>query len=228
MKLAYSAADLLILKNGHHTIQSCESRSIICFSSLPPEIISDIFLFCACRDMHSFEIRKAPLIFTRVCRSWRAIAYSIPSLWSNMRLPSLPSKASKAISFFCALDNWLSLSRNRPLKFYLQSSSSNSSHIDRYLTILGAHFHRWQDIHFDLPSYSSFPRVSSTKFPFLERLVLNTSGTAGAEAFIVALRFVERLQTLAIHSPGMMGLKNSCFHGALRPSPLGAGLGILP
>lgn len=128
-----------------------------------------------------------------------------------MRLPSLPSKASKAISFFCALDNWLSLSRNRPLKFYLQSSSSNSSHIDRYLTILGAHIHRWQDIHFDLPSYSSFPRVSSTKFPFLERLVLNTSGTAGAEAFIVALRSVERLQTLAIHSPWHDGFEKLLF-----------------
>ena len=165
MKLTYSAADLLISKskNDHHTIQLRESRSITCFSSLPPEIISNI-LFCACRDRHSFKIMKAPLIFTCLCRSWHAVAYSIPSLWSTMRLPSLPSKASKANSFFRALDNWLSLSRNRPLDLYLQSPSSNSSLIDRYLTILGAHSHRWQDVHFDLPSYLSFPRVSSTRF----------------------------------------------------------------
>jgi hypothetical protein len=54
---------------------------------MPPEIISEIF--CSCLDdPRDADLRprpnRVPLVLTRICRSWRAIALSTPELWSRL------------------------------------------------------------------------------------------------------------------------------------------------
>lgn len=60
---------------------------------LPPEILADIFL----KHLEAMEqpprrihSDRAPLVFTRVCRNWRATAYSTPRLWTKLFLPEPP------------------------------------------------------------------------------------------------------------------------------------------
>ncbi|PPR02633.1 hypothetical protein CVT24_002118 [Panaeolus cyanescens] len=55
---------------------------------IPPDVLGEIFYQCLSTHrnpiMHSSE---APLLLTRVCRSWRSIAYSTPKLWSRLYMP---------------------------------------------------------------------------------------------------------------------------------------------
>ncbi|KAF8227324.1 hypothetical protein L208DRAFT_1366364 [Tricholoma matsutake] len=45
-------------------------------------------IFVCCLPDDSFvkpEKCQAPLLLTQICASWRAIAFSIPQLWSSLR-----------------------------------------------------------------------------------------------------------------------------------------------
>ncbi|KAJ7671931.1 hypothetical protein B0H17DRAFT_947972, partial [Mycena rosella] len=54
---------------------------------LPLEISSDIFMRCLPNDSIPMpNPRLAPMVFTRVCRSWNALAISNPSLWARIQI----------------------------------------------------------------------------------------------------------------------------------------------
>ncbi|KII85672.1 hypothetical protein PLICRDRAFT_116328, partial [Plicaturopsis crispa FD-325 SS-3] len=59
---------------GHESIVSPCRR-------LPAELLSEIFSFCLPAAKVVPQPDKAPLLLTRVCRKWRAIALSTPALW---------------------------------------------------------------------------------------------------------------------------------------------------
>ncbi|KAJ6453173.1 hypothetical protein C8R45DRAFT_636816 [Mycena sanguinolenta] len=72
---------------------------------LPVEISSDIFARCipdSCRP----QFRKAPMIFLHICRIWRDIATSTPSLWTSISCESIDAMK---------LDTWLQRARGLPL-----------------------------------------------------------------------------------------------------------------
>ena len=53
---------------------------------LPPETLSEIFLFCLpCDDFVRISNKHAPLVLTLVCSYWRRIAIASPPLWSSRR-----------------------------------------------------------------------------------------------------------------------------------------------
>ncbi|KAF5342230.1 hypothetical protein D9611_002092 [Ephemerocybe angulata] len=55
--------------------------------SLPPEIISQIFIECL--DPHepaAMVSTSAPLLLTQICSPWRTIAHTTPFLWTRTHL----------------------------------------------------------------------------------------------------------------------------------------------
>lgn len=157
-----------------------------------PEIQSEIFLYCARNDADDLlHPSKAPLVLTRVCRSWRAIALqSTPSLWTFLQIPRMDSY--NCDSLCRALETWLSLSNCRPLTISVIAPAQ--PYVDRLLAIIGAHSHRWKDMVLQLPV---MPPLDDAP-PFLERLALTTYGDRGIESFVPAILSAKRLRHLAV------------------------------
>ncbi|KAJ7620661.1 hypothetical protein B0H17DRAFT_859233, partial [Mycena rosella] len=53
--------------------------------TLPPEITSHIFLQSMPKDAKPSPL-AAPLVFTQICRQWRAIAFTTPNIWQSISL----------------------------------------------------------------------------------------------------------------------------------------------
>ncbi|KAJ6584312.1 hypothetical protein B0H19DRAFT_925220 [Mycena capillaripes] len=54
---------------------------------LPLDIVGEIFLASLPVDRHtSTNPAKSPLLFTRICREWRSLAFSMPRLWTSLRI----------------------------------------------------------------------------------------------------------------------------------------------
>ncbi|KAF9042249.1 hypothetical protein BJ165DRAFT_1529684 [Panaeolus papilionaceus] len=55
---------------------------------LPPDILGEIFYHSLATHRNpSMHASEAPLLLTRVCRSWKAVAVSTPKLWSRLYIP---------------------------------------------------------------------------------------------------------------------------------------------
>src|SRR5271155_4400079 len=54
---------------------------------LPEDILREIFQLGLPTDRNAYPSKKtAPLIFTHICRRWRRVAISTPSLWSTIHI----------------------------------------------------------------------------------------------------------------------------------------------
>ena len=93
--------------NDHTTILSPARR-------LPPDVLHEIFFHCL--PIHHNPIMKSsesPLLLTRICSSWRAIALSSPRIWSKVYIP-LPGDPSISSSYGTINDETtLSIRRQR-------------------------------------------------------------------------------------------------------------------
>src|ERR1700761_6252462 len=49
---------------------------------LPVELLASIFVHCLPLDKQHLRPSSAPLLLTRICGTWRAIALRTPELWS--------------------------------------------------------------------------------------------------------------------------------------------------
>ena len=67
--------------NDHHIILSPARR-------LPPDVLHEIFFHCLPTHHNpSMKYSESPLLLTRICSSWRAIALSSPRIWSKIHIP---------------------------------------------------------------------------------------------------------------------------------------------
>ncbi|THH12769.1 hypothetical protein EW146_g7389 [Bondarzewia mesenterica] len=160
--------------------------------TLPPEVLSEIFLNCIVTKAITLPSR-APILLTRVNRLWRAVALSTPRLWSYLYLerftrslgamePSelrvhMPSgDVTKTRSYVTALRTWLSLSKRTPLtlRFWVHDihpTSGDKDIVAKYMRILCTHSARWKDIEIRIPhNVSNFiPILNQCRsLPFLE------------------------------------------------------------
>ncbi|KAJ6584013.1 hypothetical protein DFH09DRAFT_1144044 [Mycena vulgaris] len=60
------------------------------FRRIPNDVLGEIFVACL-PTAHNAVIDQgdAPLLLGRICRHWRSVAYSTPTLWSSLHIPSL-------------------------------------------------------------------------------------------------------------------------------------------
>ncbi|KAK6978016.1 F-box domain-containing protein [Favolaschia claudopus] len=85
--------------------------------TLPPEIISEIFLHFlpTYPEAPGLLDNPSPTNLTHVCRHWRAIAIATPALWRSIDLRHDEAHA-EAVNTLCPL--WLERSGNLPLSFF--------------------------------------------------------------------------------------------------------------
>ncbi|KAJ7222159.1 hypothetical protein GGX14DRAFT_540327 [Mycena pura] len=138
--------------------------------SLPVELIASIFVHCLPLHKNQFGPLTAPLLLTRICGTWRAIALRTPELWSCI--------AFKLFHVTCLtanvrmLDCWLERSAAHPLTLSLHACPP----IDAAVPLISAQSARWKDVDlfFHPTTFAAFPNAALL-LPQLRRLSLGCS-----------------------------------------------------
>lgn len=95
---------------------------------LLPEVLQEIFIHCLPTDRNpAMSATEAPLLLGRVCRQWRDVAYSTPTLWSGIHI-SIPFNSPFVRMHTCshavrakAVNAWLLRSGVCPLSISLSA-----------------------------------------------------------------------------------------------------------
>src|ERR1700733_15289970 len=113
---------------------------------LPPELLGEIFRYCLPQNYHEKGDHKAVMLPSHVCKHWRDVALSTPTLWTNIDLrvtnETLESRAALVITWFARSGSSLSLS------FTL----SGQENVLPILAFLLQYSNRWQCINLFVPS----------------------------------------------------------------------------
>ena len=149
---------------------------------LPQDVLHEIFFHCL--PIHRNPIMKSsesPVLLTRICSSWRAIAFSTPRIWSKIHIPlpedprfstgygiitdetTLSSRRQRYTSLLqlrCGIvREWLSRSGTCPLSFSItyQTSQQTPIHfelphkIHEMFNVLLSFADRWSDVDISMP-----------------------------------------------------------------------------
>ncbi|KAJ7757583.1 hypothetical protein B0H16DRAFT_1885596 [Mycena metata] len=113
---------LKVLEDARVPIQRQLDDIIYPVLTLPPEILSDIFIRCLSAPPPAFDDCKtyapntklAPLLLLQVCRTWRDIALSTPFLWSSLHLGPKEVRGAKIDKIVA---DWFDRAGSCPLTF---------------------------------------------------------------------------------------------------------------
>ncbi|KAF5356525.1 hypothetical protein D9758_008263 [Tetrapyrgos nigripes] len=123
------------LEQKRDSVQTCIDvhRALLSPSRrLPVEILSEIFAHCLPRDRNpNCSQSEAPILLGRVCRTWRHVSLSTPSLWASIHIV-IPILASRSVlrSVIDArregVETWLGRSGSLPLSVSVFSEWSST------------------------------------------------------------------------------------------------------
>ncbi|KAK1235057.1 hypothetical protein PQX77_001722 [Marasmius sp. AFHP31] len=150
------------------------------FRRVPEDVCREIFMHCLPSiDFISPSTGHAPLLLTTVCRQWRAIAVSMPKLWSSIRVADIPTgynwdpvvykKLIRGIDEGVKL--WLTRSGSSPLRLSLR----NLGGVDlsaRFKKTLLQSASRWTALELRVVSGKVFETLIAIDAPSLQRLYL--------------------------------------------------------
>ncbi|KAJ7739888.1 hypothetical protein B0H16DRAFT_1568198 [Mycena metata] len=147
--------------------------------TLPVEVTIEIFHRLPLEVGEKMGIRRntAPISLTAVCRSWRGIAISTPTLWSTLKIsyndiPSTVIAKPGIVELF--INKWLGRSGECPLSLdlYLSRQTGDGFSISRIRAIRVVHqyAHRIQHLALDLGDYNAAEplELHSLSFPLLQ------------------------------------------------------------
>lgn len=127
--------------------------------TLPNEIVSEIFIKALPEEPYRSPPDDAspspsgpscPLLLGQVCRRWRQIALSTPSLWTALDL-SLDDKLTNHKNQLCLLQTWLERSRACPLTISIYWDGSSPVGTHEFIEVLVPHSQRWEHMDFIIP-----------------------------------------------------------------------------
>src|SRR3984885_8964598 len=84
---------------------------------LPPELLGEIFRYCLPQNYHEKGAHKAVMLPSHVCKHWRDVALSTPTLWTNVVLHVTNETFESQAALVTA---WFSRSGGLPLSFALE------------------------------------------------------------------------------------------------------------
>ncbi|KAJ6584007.1 hypothetical protein DFH09DRAFT_1144031 [Mycena vulgaris] len=127
------ALDQLKAKRGSLKVEIDANQALMSpLRRAPQEILQEIFLACLPTTHNALiDPGEAPMLLGRICRLWRNVAYSTPTLWSSLHIPALmerwnsempPEVENKLEKFVGA---WLDRSGGCPLSISLSRSPYN-------------------------------------------------------------------------------------------------------
>ncbi|KDR86108.1 hypothetical protein GALMADRAFT_261678 [Galerina marginata CBS 339.88] len=150
---------LLSLKDRHcgHSLRSKFNAAHDPITrKLPPEIISQIFMFFA--QNLSPSIAKKLLRLGSICRAWRKIAWSTPCLWATIFIDVFSSrKSSMRQNGIDEANKWLARSGELPLTIFLRNSQHPIETLDltdayNMIDVINQYSSRWHFLSVDLAS----------------------------------------------------------------------------
>ena len=162
---------------------------------LPQEILLEIFVHCLPKDHNAFmSSHEVPLLFGRICSSWRSISLSAPQLWTTIHVPvpapaelhpeQVITKAEHLVASkrmirlrTAALQEWFNRSGSLPLDIscnqWAEVVAANyvntaQSIVDVILSVA----HRWRNVTVAAPAHTMASLLSHPphNLPFLESL----------------------------------------------------------
>ncbi|KAF8214168.1 hypothetical protein K438DRAFT_1563256, partial [Mycena galopus ATCC 62051] len=154
--------------------------------TLPIEITAEIFVRCLppfanlgwIYGLDQFE-DVAPILLTRVCRTWRDIALTTPALWSTLsvEINSIPRHAiSDPRSVDNFIDRWLVRAGRRPLSLVFRGEALRLDTLSILTNVIQRYSHevRYLELYTD---WNLLPLLAleSLTFPLLENASLNFS-----------------------------------------------------
>ncbi|KAF8903950.1 hypothetical protein CPB84DRAFT_1706698 [Gymnopilus junonius] len=185
---------------------------------LPPEIVSEIFIFClpvfdSTEESPSSQGTSTPLRIGAVCSAWRRIAWSTPSIWATLvfHLTSSLNIVNQTI----LLEEWLSRSGQLPLSIRLSSSEEVSwvgISSEGMMKVIAQHAPRWRQVDIRLPSacFRFLPPCDDAEnFPLLHSLTLKPPGGQGDRVHKVNIPESPQLRYLSL---SCLYLRSVVFH----------------
>ncbi|KAJ7125437.1 hypothetical protein C8R46DRAFT_80729 [Mycena filopes] len=165
------------LEGEKHLTQHRLDRYCYPVLTLPNEITSEIFT----HFLPAFPLRPpligiaSPTVLTQICRAWREIAFSTPTLWRAMTIPSSPIIMTFEAKTTMA-DRWLGRSRSCPLSIEIGYRWYGTS-VSPLLSRIFAEVARLQELKlvFSAPELGAFAAclpATSFPIPLLRRLEL--------------------------------------------------------
>ncbi|KAJ7202548.1 hypothetical protein GGX14DRAFT_370347 [Mycena pura] len=134
---------------------------------LPVELLASIFVYCLPLDKQHLRPSGAPLLLTRICGTWRAIALRTPELWSFVSFELFHAPKERISAKISMLEYWLKHGAAHPLSIYLHYRQP----LDAAVPLLSAQSPRWQDVDLFLHPMT-LAKFSSLHLPRLRRLSL--------------------------------------------------------
>ncbi|KAL1706015.1 hypothetical protein EV121DRAFT_269430 [Schizophyllum commune] len=164
-----------LASSNHHTVPTMlQDAPYSGFNALPVELQGLVFEQYLPESAEITPLRKvdSPVTLSLVCRDWRYIALTTPSLWSGMSIVVQEHASTSQSQKLCRqLERWLALSKYHPLfirLFYAYSgkktfSAYGGSSADalglRVVSMLRVHAGRWRNVVFQCPSTLLKPLV---------------------------------------------------------------------
>ena len=121
---------------------------------LAPELLGEIFRFCLPQDYHEEGAYKAVMLPSHVCKYWRDVALSTPTLWTNivLRITNKTFESQAAL-----VTTWFSRTGSLSLSFTLDGQEN----VRPIMAFLLQHCNRWQYINLRVPFETIQPLESA-------------------------------------------------------------------
>jgi hypothetical protein len=153
---------------------------------IPEDVLAIVFSLSLPDDtefrtsLKKFDL-SAPLIFGAVCRDWRQIAFSNPTLWSAMAINISSSQAIFESQTSVARE-WLARSGQRPLSIRIVWKSNSYPVSLLFATVIKNESSRWHTFHLSIPhQFYHFFGGSTLSAPILESLQFHSNELQQAE-----------------------------------------------
>ncbi|KIM41499.1 hypothetical protein M413DRAFT_149674 [Hebeloma cylindrosporum] len=167
--------------NDHKVILSPVRR-------LPPDVLHEIFFHCMPTDRNPvMKHSESPLLLTRICSSWRAIALSSPRIWSKIYIP-LPGNPIYSSNYGVITDESTVSKRRQKFARVLRlrcdavrkwlSRSEDDELPHEMFSIVLSFADRWRDIDLSMPHviYNELQsNINATTFSSLRSLKVTLS-----------------------------------------------------
>ncbi|KAJ7235692.1 hypothetical protein C8J57DRAFT_1377895 [Mycena rebaudengoi] len=151
---------------------------------LPFDITSEIFVHCLLDDEPLPHPDHAPIVLTRICQEWRAIALNIPRIWSVVRGVS----GHLDVKYIHLFEIWLARARSCRLSITVSCGRPD----ELLIPFLNRHMGRCHEISLDLP-FAQYQLLSAPdSLPLLQRLTLGNDGSSPPS--ISAFEYAPRLR----------------------------------
>lgn len=174
------------------------------------EIISEIFLFSFPYDDEHSWVGYSPLLFGKICRMWREIAWSTPRLWCHLGVGFNREKGSErawAVEIDL-LQEWLERTKNLPLLLclILDDPAGDIVGMNKFMDIIARRSEQWEIVEFSLYHLFRHDRCFvPVHFPRLKFLGLNIEEEAGKDTF-TSLSFRDAHLLRDVHLDGFRHL----------------------